>query len=94
MKKKWGKLEIEKEKEKEKEKRQNRSIISRSGNAGHVFDVFQHLLSTYQLTLFGCHFEYNYRSSIPDTIEGDNVELIESELVFMFIYVYLWQKLI
>ena len=73
VKKELGKLEMK------KEKRRNRSIVFRSGNVGHVFDAIRCLLSTYQLALFGNHFEYNYRSGISKTIEGDIVELIESD---------------
>ncbi len=71
VKKELGKLEME------KEKRRNRSTIFRSGNAGHVFDAFRSLLSAYQFGLFGNHFEYNYRSGISETIEGDNAGLNE-----------------
>ena len=71
VKKELGKLEME------KEKRRNRSIVFQSGNDRHVFDDFRCLLSTCQLALFGNHFEYNYRSGISETIEGDNGELIE-----------------
>jgi hypothetical protein len=71
VKKELGKLEME------KEKRRNRSPIFRRGNVGHVFDAIQCLLSTYQFGLFGNHFEYNYRSSISKTIEGDNGELMD-----------------
>ena len=71
VKKELGKLEME------KEKRRNRNIVFRSGNAGHVFDAIRCLLSAYQHTLFGKHFEHNYRSGISETFEGDNVELME-----------------
>ena len=56
--------------------------VSRNRNAGHIFDVFRCLLSTYQFGVFGNHFEYNYCSNILETIERDNVRLIIPSILF------------